>query len=519
MAFTARWRIQGLLTTEAPLHIGSGGTVARPELQRKTQAETPESVQVSAVATDHAGRAYIPGTTLKGDLLAWAEQHGLDAELKDVFGWYDPETREGRGGCGEFWDAHASAGVSVTPAPPYWSPERLTGVSASVALSRDRRTASDKKLFHQEYVPAGVPFKATISGSFDEGQVKALLTLLEIPGLALGAATGNGWGRVSWTLSNLHRLDVEGVRAWLAQPRSAGYAALRELPYEMRLAWAGDAATRARGLAGNAGTALTLDLELSFDGRFLVNDTSQTRKDVRDGPKAPDHAPRRDARGRPYLPASSLRGALRSQAERILRTLAGDAAACSPDKPCKAAEDLDNVRARCPACRVFGLSGWRAPLGVSDFVAVSSRAEMAEVTQDFLAIDRFTGGGANHLKFDARAAERPVLAGRLSLDPQALDRASAWPWALGLLALVLRDLAQGDVRFGFGAAKGYGGCRVRFTGWHLPAPDRWPETLREALQLETGHWPAIGTSPAAPAPDSPLGRALDAWIQRIPRGA
>jgi hypothetical protein len=66
MAFTDRWRIDGLLTTEAPLHVGSGGTVEHPDLWRETPTGEKEQVQVSAVLTDHGGRAYIPGTTAQG---------------------------------------------------------------------------------------------------------------------------------------------------------------------------------------------------------------------------------------------------------------------------------------------------------------------------------------------------------------------------------------------------------------------------------------------------------------------
>lgn len=440
--------------------------------------------------------------------------------MKDVFGWYDPDKREGRGGRAEFLDAHALAGGPPAHTPPYWSADRVTGVAASVAISRDKRTASDKKLFHQEYVPAGVPFGVAITGCLTETHVKALLTLLEVPGLTLGASTGNGWGRVSWTVRTLHRLDAEGVRAWLANPAPVGYQALRELPRATVTAWAAEAATRARTLTRPDGARLALDLELAFDGRFLVNDTSQTRKDRHDrhtdGPKKPDHAPRRDARGRAYLPAASLRGALRSHAERILRTRGGDKAACSPDKPCAAAEGPGTLGKLCPACRVFGASGWRAPLDVSDFVAT---ADIPEVTQDFLAIDRFTGGGSNHLKFDARGAERPVLAGRLSVDPAALARVDAWPWALGLLALVLRDLVEGDVRFGFGAAKGYGGCQARIIAARVPEPGSLPAELRTDADFAPEHWPTSGPLRVATTPDSPLGRALDAWVKRIPIAA
>jgi hypothetical protein len=72
---------------------------------------------------------------------------------------------------------------------------------------------------------------------------------------------------------------------------------------------------------------------------------------------------------------------------------------------------------------------------------------------DFLAIDRFTGGGAEGLKFDALALWRPAFKARIFLE-------NPDDWELGWLTLVLRDLAEGWLRVGFGAAKGFGKVTV-----------------------------------------------------------
>jgi len=68
---------------------------------------------------------------------------------------------------------------------------------------------------------------------------------------------------------------------------------------------------------------------------------------------------------------------------------------------------------------------------------------------DFLAIDRFTGGGRDSAKFDAVALWRPAFRVRLRLE-------NAEAWELGWLLLALRDLHQGMTTVGFGAAKGFG---------------------------------------------------------------
>ena len=45
---------------------------------------------------------------------------------------------------------------------------------------------------------------------------------------------------------------------------------------------------------------------------------------------------------------------------------------------------------------------------------------------------------------------------------KAWEKAGVASPAAGLLALTLRDLLEGDVTFGFGAAKGYGACTAEF---------------------------------------------------------
>ena len=254
---------------------------------------------------------------------------------------------------------------------------------------------------------------------------------------------------------------------------------------------------------------------MNFTGSFLVNDPSQTRTAAKDngGTKLPDFAPVRDEKGRPFLPASSFRGVLRSRAEMILRTIRGDGGACHEGLgrgPCRAIKTSGAVASLCPACRLFGNSGWKSPLSVLGFALTNSPAEQ---TQDFLRIDRFTGSGANHLKFDGRAAIKPVYTGKLRLDLGAARRAGALPWAIGLLALVLRDMAESEVPVGFGAGKGFGRMALEVTGVRIP-----PESAAY-LFLDGGQPPLDleGLKDLATLqPDAPLGKALDRWIQAIP---
>jgi len=93
---------------------------------------------------------------------------------------------------------------------------------------------------------------------------------------------------------------------------------------------------------------------------------------------------------------------------------------------------------------------------------------------DFLAIDRFTGGGAEGAKFDALALWQPAFTLRLHLDNPA-------DWELGWLWLALRDLAAGWLTVGFGGAKGFG--RVKLTDWAATFGYLLPEDAPGVMQL------------------------------------
>lgn len=507
MPFRERWRVEGTLTTASPLHVGDGETIIREpreqyaNLWRKVD-RVWKATEIGSVYTDCRTGACIPGSTLKGNLRAWLEEHGRltsdeQRRLKLVMGFqesgpHSPGEDPSEGGQAEFHDARAADTPASWNPGRFWCRERLTCVATSVAIDRWTRTASEKKLFYVEFVPEGITFDVRITGGLQEEDVEMLLLGLEGfnergegARVTLGAGTGDGWGRLRWEPGDLCRLRRDDVRAsigtWLASPAGmrVGYESAKAVSAEKQ-AMLARVANRMGG-TDRKRPVMAVELCLQCEGPFLVNDTSQTGK----GEELPDHAPLRRSRDdRALLPASSMRGALRSQAERIVRTLAKrDQAAWFPHEVLT----LDNgdpkfLEKLCPVSVIFGAPGWRAPLKVSDFVSDQALTEIGKMPkQDFLAIDRFTGGGAKHLKFDARYCDRPTLRGRLELDLSVVAEAGGAAWCLALLAFVLRDLAEGDIPLGFGAAKGYGACRL--SDFQLTGPE-WNE-LPEAFQ---GDW-------------------------------
>jgi len=279
---------------------------------------------------------------------------------------------------------------------------------------------------------------------------------------------------------------------------------------------------------GDGWAQLRLGLELTFPWGFLADDPAEALA------RGFDHAFARRGDGRPVLPGSSLRGALRSRAERILRTLGGPAAACHQNRAGAACHDRINaeleardkplepdaeLRRHCLACRVFGSGRLASPFRVTDFVASAAAPEV--LRHELVAIDRFTGGAADGAKFDAQAAAGVTLTGELHLE---LGRHRLAGWGLGLLALLLRHLLLGELPLGFGTAKGFGEYRATITGadryWLHPPPllagaglDPGPGTRRYRPPASQPLDDPSATALAA----GPLGPRLAEWVAALHR--
>jgi CRISPR/Cas system CSM-associated protein Csm3 (group 7 of RAMP superfamily) len=480
--FSQRWFIRGTLTTDGLFHLGDG--------TREKRRLNGDEIEVNAIFRDAHDRPCIPGSSLKGalrDRLATAS--GLpDGLVKRLFGpgADDPDQKEAPAGKVEFHDARVNPECSPPKVEnvPFlgaqrqvddtWGPDPWTGVTNLVAIERRTRAAREKKLAHRAVVPPQVTFQLLLTADnvTDEDMAWLLWALNQFNtnaggSLRLGAETGNDWGKLRWKLDSVRLLDQTGAKDWIAKSLKSGESVAD--PENQ----AKDDTTRLNGLAnkltgGVAANTLTIKVALAFDGPFLVKDPAKGQKN-----DEPDAQPRLTTDGKLLLPARSFRGALRSQAERIVRTLDGADAAPDPtgDKP----EILEWASGEprwqdlsLPAL-LFGATGWGATLEISDFIGEPA-GNGNLTTQEFVAIDRFTGGSAvdrqagkkvQGKKFQAQFIWAPKLEGtiRFSLDRLATDKTKQIQ-GRGLLALLLRDLQEGDITFGLGASKGYGACRV-----------------------------------------------------------
>lgn len=223
---------------------------------------------------------------------------------------------------------------------------------------------------------------------------------------------------------------------------------------------------------------LTLELTLWPVGPLLVKSA-----DVSLDPTRAEMEFVRSARGGAetvYLPGSSLKGALRTQCERLARTLEDVPAGGRPRLACNPlseARDGPNAscgarlrretslggehayRESCVVCQIFGNLAEAAHLRVSDaYPQDGARVEH----RGAVAIDRVYANLAGG-PYTLEVVTEGRFAARLALHNFALAH-------LGLVALALRDLADGRAAIGYGKSRGLGRLGLEVTAATLRYP-------------------------------------------------
>jgi CRISPR/Cas system CSM-associated protein Csm3 (group 7 of RAMP superfamily) len=523
-------RITAQLKLRTPLHVGTGkATEAVDDLLRR----------------DAQGRILIPGTALAGPLRAVATRlaprlgsqpcRALEGGVPgsqacqcltcQLFGDVNPQ---------EGSDDGVASRLIIYDAPLAQNPE--TAICDGVGIDRVTGAAArmERLKFDLEVVPAETTFSLRIELDPDLTNEKALQLLAaslsewEAGRGVVGGRGGRGLGAFALQAVCFHDQKLDTVDSlidflkdgpdWSGNGGDAGWLKAKSD--------AARAFVQPRSESHSlpvASSWVLAEFTLAADGPFLINDS------VRAGQGGFDHAPLLAAYQRgsdPILPGSSLRGVLRSQAERIARTLATYAAwgddkrtnderkqkfyticpACNPltaktsdavascnsfiktltSEERRTLEETGAEEKLCLACRLFGSTWNGSRLRVEDAYLLPGTGE--QKVMDFLAIDRFTGGGLDGAKFDAVVLWKPHFRTRLFLEnPEG--------WELGWLALTLRDLHEGLATVGFGAAKGFGRMSIHSPAItigilhptdfpSLPAPEQVSqnkETLEKAL--------------------------------------
>ncbi len=478
--------ITGKLVARTAIHIGSGKGLDTTD---------------APLLRDAQGQWLIPGTTQGGVLRTTATRIAPRLNMEPcqvlttedggpcccpvchLFGNLQPSEQEGEQGtegdnvrASRLWvyDARRCANAETTI---------RDGVGIDRSSGAAARTAASK--FDLEVIPAGTAFTFRIELEKANADDEALLASAFAEwceGRAwLGGNKSRGLG--AFVLQDLccseYNLDAsESLMSFLKS----------DSPWEraqVRATWFDEALTAAQGqvrpnhvtVAGIAQNFVSVTLTLQATGPMVTNDITTAAW------TGFDHAPALrfiQKPGSAVLHGSGVRGVLRSHAERIARTLVLPRAetaddflaccpACSPVEPkpemplasCDALLKDAGVKSDvevtdeqlCLACQLFGSTRRGSRLLVED---APQQGTPQYKIMDFLAIDRFTGGGLDGAKFDALVLWKPTFEVRLHLE-------NAEPWELGWLTLVLRDLTEGHLSVGFGTSKGFG--KVIVSDW------------------------------------------------------
>src|ERR1039458_6823530 len=210
-----RWRIAALIETDSPLHVGDGDRVAISTRDCVRESLDGADPNYASVFTGQNGKPYLPATSVKGALRAWATAHKLDeALIREVFGHPD------RSGAITFHDAPLKR---VTPPkdPKYrfWCGTRCTALSPQVVIDPATRSAQESLLYYVEYVPEGAVFELTLTAqNTTEPQRGLLMYVLENAfrrvgrPARLGGGAANGWGKMSLAKWDGETLDAA---AWM----------------------------------------------------------------------------------------------------------------------------------------------------------------------------------------------------------------------------------------------------------------------------------------------------------------
>jgi CRISPR-associated RAMP protein (TIGR02581 family) len=198
-----------------------------------------------------------------------------------------------------------------------------------------------------------------------------------------------------------------------------------------------------------------------------------------------------------YLPGSSLKGTLRSYCEKIGRTVG--LGVCNPldmksscgrrwERTAKTASGAEIYQKLCPICRIFGHTVMASHVHFSDAYPTLETVKDVNETEerDGVAIDRVSGAVAVG-PFQLEVVTRGAFAASLTLRNFQL-------WQVGLLAVALRDLADGRVPLGFARSRGLGRVSMDYDRLEISYPGQFLETgardLGRALYGVTAFVPA-----------------------------
>jgi CRISPR/Cas system CSM-associated protein Csm3 (group 7 of RAMP superfamily) len=324
-----------------------------------------------------------------------------------------------------------------------------------VSIDSKTGTAKPKAKYDMELLAAGtlfpLQFELLIDETFlkddpkdDPKYVENLLQALAITlqGLEqeqihIGMKKRRGFGRChveKWKVWDFNLKDTSDLAAWLAFDRAWRQ---QKPPVTDTIRQA----LKLQKLHEDQRNRFTIHAEFKLEGSLLIRSSQAERDETGKIRKAPDSVHLKSRRGgelKPVLSGTSLAGVLRHRAERIVFTLNSDA------------QFVDEI---------FGIVDEENKIAQSSRLLVHETVikNTADLVQNRIAIDRFTGGAYHGALFD----EQPVFGGDSSIVTLSLELRQPQNAEIGLLLLLLKDLWTSDLPVGGGSSIGRGRLQGR----------------------------------------------------------
>jgi len=414
--------VEGELVLLSPAHFGNGDTDELIDMPLLTDSLEPS-------------RPLLTGASIAGALRSYLREREV--------GFFQHENKQGLctllfGGVKGDDDGEQSPLIIED------SLGQSSGVEVrdGVRLNPKSRTADDDKLFNFQLWQAGtrfpLRFELTIRKYDDETQLRRALATalagLSDGSITLGARKRRGFGRIraeKWRVREFDLKTTKGLLDWIQEGNAS-------LPTDT----AQDDIAKALGvdsLLPDRRHRFQMSASFALDGSMLIR--SGTGQDDRGPDMVHLHARQVDGKLLPILSGTSLAGALRTRATRIVHTLGGKA---------KAQSLLDAL---------FG-----AEMTEATVLPTASRVRLresvienarADLVQNRVSIDRFTGGALETALF----SEQPVFGTgdtTLNIDIELIQPSEH---EIGLLLLLLKDLWTGDLPLGGEVGVGRGRLR------------------------------------------------------------
>jgi CRISPR/Cas system CSM-associated protein Csm3 (group 7 of RAMP superfamily) len=426
-----RWSIEGDLVLQTPTHLGNG--------------DTDGIVDMPLLLDEASGKALLPGTSLAGALRNYLREHrhgfGRRASDKVIEALFGGEKGDDKGSQSALIIDDA---LGETPKIELRDGVRIDPITRTAKIDFDNGVPRGYK-YDLQLLEAGTVFpirmELLLSRGADQGPVKQMLALalhgLETGEIAIGLRKRRGFGECKveqWRITRYDLTKPAGLLAWLAEGRPGWeYTADSELQSGQKIA------DLLRVMLENAEDKRSL---CRIHAHFILDGSLLIRAGFGEQDHGPDtvhlHSARPGGTRKPVLSGTSLAGALRHRAERVLRTI-GD------DKP--ALKMIDEMFG--PA----GIGNKNKQKAASRLIVKEAVIENPmELVQNRIRIDRFTGSVHGTGLFN----EQPVFGKNDTLVAVDLTLRNPEDAEIGLLLLLLKDLWTGDLPLGGEASIGRG---------------------------------------------------------------